>query len=299
MDSLTLKAPAKVNLFLKILRKRPDGYHDILTLFERIAIFDTITLRKARSGITICCNSPITRDVRDNLMYKAADLIIKTCRVKGGVNIRIKKRIPVAAGLGGGSSDAAAVLAGMNRIFGLRLTGRDLMRLGRKLGADVGFFLYDSAFAIGAGRGDVLEGAGKKTKLWHLVVYPGPLKASTKEIYHYLDIIARGKGLLTTPRDSDKITLHLRQAMDIGALEAMLHNDLESALVAKKKVIGSLSKRLASSLGRKIMVSGSGPSLFCLYATKKEAKAARAALLKSVPPKTRKLWRMFVAGTCI
>ena len=299
MNSLTIKAPAKVNLFLKVLNKRPDGYHNIFTLFERIGICDTITLKKTPRGISLSSDRPITGRVKDNIAYKAAALVIKSRRIRGGVDIRIKKRIPIAAGLGGGSSDAAAVLAGMDRLFGLKYTKSGLMRLGRKLGADVGFFLTDKPFALATGRGDSVYDAGKKPFLWHLVVFPGPVKASTEDVYHYFDVYGAGSKDLTSGRGNDKMALHLRQAMDIGALEAMLWNNLESAVVAKKKVIGTIIRRLASSLGKKVVLSGSGPSVFCLYATRKEARSAKARVLDRIPAGTRSALRIFTAGTYI
>ena len=121
MNSIKISAPAKVNLFLKVLNKRKDGYHNILTLFERISLADVITISKRPSGIALTSDKFITRNPKDNLAYKAAELILKKGRIKSGVKIHIKKNIPIAAGLGGGSSDAASVLMGLNDLFGIGL----------------------------------------------------------------------------------------------------------------------------------------------------------------------------------
>src|SRR3989338_2921545 len=149
MTSIEVVAHAKVNLFLEVLGKRKDSYHKILTIFERISLADEIKILKIPKGIRISSDKFITRNPEDNLAYKAAKLILKYKDVKAGVKIFIKKRIPIAAGLGGGSSDAAAVLVGINKLFALRLKEGSLMRLARQLGADVPFFLLGAQFALG------------------------------------------------------------------------------------------------------------------------------------------------------
>ena len=151
MKSITLSAPAKVNLFLKVLNKRSDGYHNIYTLFERISLADKITITAIPCGIEVSSDKFITADPKDNLVYRAAELILKKGKVgvKKGVKIRVAKRIPIAAGLGGGSSDAGAVLMGINRLFDLKLKQAELVKLGNKLGADVPFFLLNTPFASG------------------------------------------------------------------------------------------------------------------------------------------------------
>ena len=139
MTSIKLAAPAKVNLFLKVLNKRKDGYHNILTVFERISLADTISISKAPAGIAVKCDRFVTRRPEDNIAYKAAELIIRREGIKSGVRIEIKKAVPIGAGLGGGSSDAAAVLMGMNKLFGLGLSRDRLIGLSAVLGADVPF----------------------------------------------------------------------------------------------------------------------------------------------------------------
>lgn len=292
MRSIELEAPAKVNLFLKVLDKRPDGYHNILTLFERISLCDTIRISKIPKGIKVISDKPITGDPRDNIAYKAAELILRHGKVSGGVRISIKKRIPVAAGLGGGSSDAAAVLIGINRLYNVNITISTLMDLGRQLGADVPFFLFDEPFAIGEDRGDRLKKAGVKLRPWHFLVYPGPLKASTGDIYKAYD---RSDFALTRGSGNARISL----PKDWKGLDSLLHNDLGDVVAKTRPVIGNTIQCLVASLSRKVIVSGSGPSLFCLYRTRKEAQEAKAKLFRSVPPRQRGGWRVFIAGTKI
>jgi len=303
MTSITLSAPAKVNLFLKVLDKRKDGYHNILTLFERISLADEIEISKIPSGIVISSDTIITHDPKDNIVYKAAESILKYIRVdngskgkkKGlkGVEIRVKKGIPIAAGLGGGSSDAASVLIGIDKLYDLQLKADDLMKLAKKLGADVPFFILETPFAIGRSIGDKLEKLNAKTCLWHVIVSPGP-KSSTREIYEAFDASTKG---LTTDFDDDKINPALKRSMDFNAAESMLYNNLEEIVISKKPVIGTILERLASSASRRSIVAGSGPSVFCLCTSRKEAMAAKRRFLGSIPARNRRPWHVFIAKT--
>lgn len=290
MTSIELTAPAKVNLFLRVLGKRRDSYHSLHTLFERIDLCDTIRISKASQGITVTSDRPITGDPRDNIAYKAAELILRYAKEQGGARIRIQKRIPMAAGLGGGSSDAATVLIGLNKLYNLKINRLTLMRLGAKLGADVPFFLFDKPFAIGRSRGDKLEKAAIKLRPWHLLVYPGPFKASTREIYKAFD---KRDFVLTTHTGDVRMTM----PKDWIGLYSLLHNDLGDVVAKTRPIIGRIKQCLVASLGNKVIVSGSGPSLFCLYRTRKEALVAKKKLFRGVPAGKRKGWQVFIVGT--
>ena len=285
-----MTAPAKVNLFLKVLNRRRDSYHNILTLFERLDLADTVKISKIPKGITVKSDKFITRNQQDNIAYKAARLIIRSGRVKSGVRIEIKKRIPIGGGLGGGSSDAAAVLMGMNALFGLRLSGARLMGLAASLGADVPFFILNAPFAVGRARGDALTKAAIGRRFWHLIVYPG-FRVSTKEIY--------GDFALTTPEAGVKITFPLAEFRRFDAAEEALENDLQYISISKYRAINGVIERLAYLLGKRAIVSGSGPSVFCLYKTRKEAAAAARRLLGRVQASERRGWQVFVSGTQI
>ena len=307
MTAIELTAPAKVNLFLKILNKRKDGYHNILTLFERITLADNIRISKIPKGIKISSDKFITSDPKDNLVYRAAELILKykgadkglRGKDKGlegeyrGVKIRVEKRIPIAAGLGGGSSDAATTLIGINRLFNLKLKKSELIKLAKKLGADVPFFILNNPFAIGKSKGDDLRAIDLKIRLWHLIIYPG-FKVATKDVYEAFD---RQPNCLTNAPADVKIAPSLRHSMDLGELESMLYNDLQETVIAKKEAIGRVIERLAYSLDKKAIVSGSGPSVFCLCKTRKEAIKARKRLLESTPAAERKGWKIFATRT--
>ena len=311
MTSITVRAPAKVNLFLRVLSKRKDSYHNIHTLFERISLADTIKITKIPKGIIVKSDKFLTKDPKDNLAYKAAEAILQRGRINSGVRVDIKKRIPVAAGLGGGSSDAASVLMGINKLFGLRFDNKILMSLGSSIGADVPFFLLNTPFATAKGIGDNLNIIKIRKTLWHLLIYPG-FKLSTKDVYKVFDAL-KGSRLkdLTLRRCSGSSPELLSRGLTYGNsgvkiqallldgknIETMLYNDLERAAVLKKGIIGCILESLAQLLGRKFIVSGSGPSLFCLYRTGKEAIAARRAILRSVPANTRRGWQVFVVQT--
>ncbi len=315
MRSITIKAPAKVNLFLKVLGKRKDSYYNIITVFERISLADTIKISKIPKGIIVRSDRPITRDPKENLVFKAAEAVLKRGKVKSGVRIEIRKRIPIASGLGGGSSDAASTIIGIKRLFRLRLDAKTLFNIGRRLGADVPFFLLDAPFAIGRGRGDILEALRSKVKFWHLIIKAGD-KTSAGDIYKAFDEASKH----LTPRiGSAKIqplSLKLPEAvlrsqmrkqfgeggqipskfpMDYEQAESMLYNDLERAVLLKKGAAGRILKSLAQLLGKKTIVSGSGPSLFCLYRTRREAIDAKDAVLRGISARSRTLWQIFVA----
>lgn len=318
MNSITVRAPAKVNLFLKVLSKRKDSYHNISTLFERISLADTIKISKISKGIIVRSDKFLTKDPKDNLVYKAAEAILKRGRIRNGVKIEIKKRIPIAAGLGGGSSDAASVLMGINRLFGLRLNNKILASLGRKIGADVPFFVLNAPFAFGKGIGNNLNIIKAKGRLWHLLIYPG-FKVNTKDVYKAFDALtSSGLKRLTYGGHSAKIQALLLEDEGAGHqnqrrkcfgkdgvspltgyndMESMLYNDLERSCVSIKSIIGDILESLAQLLGKKFIVSGSGPGLFCLYRTGKEANQAKRKILGSVPASIRRSWQVFVVQT--
>ncbi|MDO8536139.1 MAG: 4-(cytidine 5'-diphospho)-2-C-methyl-D-erythritol kinase, partial [Candidatus Omnitrophota bacterium] len=291
MHSITVKAPAKVNIFLKVLNKRKDSYHNIVTVFDRISLADTIKISKISKGIILKSDKPITRYPEDNLCFKAAEAILRYGKVKSGVRIDINKKIPLASGLGGGSSDAAAVLRGINKLFDLKLSGRILLNMAKELGADVPFFVLNTAFAIGKGRGDELKVVRPGKRFWHLIIKAGK-KTSTGDIYGAFDETSKH---LTPGRENVKIQIPSEFRMDYEQAESMLHNDLETADSLKKGVTGRILKDLARLLGKKVIVSGSGPSLFCLYGTRREAIDAKDAILRNLSARSRSGWQIFVA----
>ncbi len=297
MTSIELTAPAKVNIYLKILNKRKDSYHNILTLFERISLFDRIKISRTKDGIIVRSDRPITADPKKNIVYKAARLVLDEYAPGQGIRIDIVKRIPIAAGLGGGSSDAASALIGIRSLLGLNISNKKLMQFGEKIGADVPFFLFGKPCALGKSKGERLAEVKLKQKVWHLLINPG-FGVSTRGAYEAFDERKKESSKdLTTGSRNVKINLRLDDPLDFVSLESMLYNDLQKIVAAKKKAIGSAIKRLASVLGKKAILSGSGPSLFCLYRTRKEALEARRVLLGSLTAGQRRSWLIFVVRT--
>lgn len=290
MDSITLKAPAKVNLFLDVIGKRKDGYHDIVTVFERINLFDTIYIaKKTRPGISVSCDGDIP--TKDNLAYKAARLILSGTKSAKGVHIRIKKNIPIAAGLGGGSSDAASVLLGINKLFRLGYNKKKLMGLARSIGADVSFFILERNFAVGEKRGDKLKSLYFKTpKLWHLIVYPG-VKTLTKEIYGSLRLG------LTTKKQNVRIMLHALRMNDFGLIKEATYNRLEDPALDRDPGLGIIKSKMTECGMERPLLSGSGPSIFGITKTRKEATLLKEKILRGPIGVKTDGWQTFIIST--
>jgi len=286
MPRLVLRAPAKVNLYLRVLRKRPDGYHDIETLFERVGLFDTVILRTARAGIRVTCSDPSVPTDARNTVYRAARLLQDRCRVTRGVWIHLRKRIPLQAGLGGGSSDAAAVLAGLNRLWRLGLSRRRLVRLAAEIGSDVPFFVLDRPFAVGKGRGENLTPVPwKGRRLWHCLVKP-PFGISTQEAYARVRPRA-----LTPPGANVRMALHSIHKGDPEALAALLSNSLEHTLNKRVKSILIIKKALKEHGALGSLLSGSGSTVFGVFLSERAARNAARILSRS------RGWRTFAVPT--
>jgi len=275
MRSIRLKSPAKINLYLKVLRKRKDGYHQIKTVFERIDLFDEVLLKTRKDQrIKIYCRHPGVPIDNSNLVYKAAELLKADFGSKStGLDIRLKKRIPVAAGLGGGSSNAASVLVGLNKLWKLGLNKEKLRHYAGKIGSDVPFFVTSSSFAIGTGRGEKIKSLSKLGVLWHILVVPYN-NLSTKEIYSSLNL------RLTKNEDNVNMLVRALKNFDLSRLKDCIINDLED--VASKKLPKLLHiKEKLKKLGVGVFcLSGSGPAIFGILKSKKEAEQ-KARQLKS------------------
>ncbi len=262
---LVLSSPAKLNLFLYVTGKREDGFHELHSLMVPISLCDTLSIELGGHGIRVGCDHPDVPEDDTNLAGRAAALYMEVCIDRGialpfggGLGIRIDKQIPVGGGLGGGSSNAAAVLVGLNRMAGGHLSERTLAEMGRTLGADVPFFIFGRpAFARGVG--ERLEPAENFPACWAIVVNP-KVSASTKDVYKKLEF------RLTS--DSDYIIDTGSNApafiFDSG-WDENLHNDLERPACKLYPEIESTKKEMALILKKKVYMSGSGSSLFTLY----------------------------------
>ncbi|MFH1692569.1 MAG: 4-(cytidine 5'-diphospho)-2-C-methyl-D-erythritol kinase [Candidatus Omnitrophota bacterium] len=281
--SLVLYSPAKLNLFLEVLKKRSDGYHDLLTLFERISLSDRIQLTTlAYDEIVVSSKSPDIPLDHNNLAYKAAELIKRSQRIRQGVKIEIDKIIPVGGGLGGGSSDAATVLLGLNKLFSLKLDKKTLIGYANKLGSDVAFFIFDCNFAVGKGRGGELKKVllPNTAKLWHLLFVPH-VKVMTKEVYFLLDqeenlqkkAKKSQKSLkLTKKPDNVKILVSNIKKRDLNSLNRNIYNRLSLTVMESYRLVSDLKDDLLKLGLEQVHMSGSGPTLFMNFKTKSAAQ---------------------------
>ena len=286
MQKLTLKAPAKINLYLNVLNKRPDGFHNIETIFEKVDLCDRITLRIRRRGIKIYCRQKEVPCDKRNLCFKAAQMLLERFNCPYGVTIKIVKRIPVAAGLGGGSSDAASVLLGLNRLFHLRLGQDELLQMASALGADVPLFILPDSRALGRGKGEILTPLELKGKNWYVLVVPKALSVSTRRMYQHPRIT------LTKRPSSVKIVLHTLEKGDLTSLEKYSYNSFEGIIQKKYKQVLDIKKALKSFGAQASLMSGSGPCVFGIIKRRKEAIGIRGKLRVK-----HKQWRVVVTRT--
>ncbi|MBI5585875.1 MAG: 4-(cytidine 5'-diphospho)-2-C-methyl-D-erythritol kinase [Deltaproteobacteria bacterium] len=264
MSVLTFKAPAKINLRLKILGKRADGYHEIETLMQRIGLWDTIRLRPGSRGTQLVCPGYPELEGRHNLAVKALDLLSEELGRPLSFRIHLTKRIPMGAGLGGGSSDGAAVLKGVNDWLGRPVSSDRLFDLAARLGSDVPFFLLEQA-AWARGRGERLEPAPGLPSWWVVLVFPGfPL--STSWVYGQLKIPL-------TKKNKRIIIKGLKIETDMLPAE-LLENDLEQAVFPRYPVLAGLKEALQRRGADGALMTGSGSTVFGLWPDK--AGAVRA-----------------------
>ncbi len=276
MKSLTVKSPAKVNLYLQVLGKRRDGYHELITLFHRISLCDKITITKTKKpGFHLSTNHPKLKSTKDNLIFKAHEALKKTVRWQGGVDVKLVKRIPVAAGLGGGSSNAAHFLLATKQLFQLKISSKKLTQIGAKLGADVPFFLSEVNQAIGLGKGDQIHAVPFQGRRWFVLVI-SPIGLSTPLVYQKLKAVS----LTRISHDATITSDFLRSR---AKRQLFLRNDLfltACRIRPELKQIDSLFDRLGVSHR---LMSGSGPSMFSIHNSKGEAERIAQLLRKDRP----------------
>jgi 4-diphosphocytidyl-2-C-methyl-D-erythritol kinase len=261
-SSLHLKTPAKINWFLSVLRKRQDGYHDIETLIQCIELYDDLLFSYSDNIEVI---SDLDMPLEDNLIYKAAFFLKKYTSYQKGVKISLQKNIPVSAGLGGGSSDAAYTLLGLNKFWNLGLSKNELSRLGLEIGSDIPFFLNGpSAFV--EGRGEKITTVHIDSCVIFLLVKP-PASVSTGWAYQNIDKL--------TKRTVDiKLFCQVLNNKDFTYLSGMLNNDLEGVVIKRFPVVGEIKKKLLEKGAVISAMSGSGPTVFGVFESEKKALSA-------------------------
>lgn len=287
MRSVTLPAYAKLNLHLQVLGKRPDGYHELLTLFERISLADRVRVEEIDgSGIELLCDSEGVPHNGTNLAVRAAELFREACGWRRGIRIRMEKRIPVGGGLGGGSSDAAAVLGALQDLSGGAASPRQLEECARQLGADVAFFTAQVPRALGRARGDEIEPLQAGGCLWHLLVTPD-FPIPTKEVYAGL------RGTLTAPGPDVTLLLRALDERSPSTVRQLLYNALEPTVVALYPAIRDV-KDLMRQIGGLVRpcISGSGSTVFAVCDSEAQARSAAERIRQARPA-----WRVNVAQT--
>lgn len=256
VERLTIEAPAKINLLLKVLGKRPDGYHEIYSLVQAISLYDTLSLTGIDSGIEIVSDSPDFPLGSDNLIWKAVALLQQELGFKGGVRVEVTKRIPMGAGLGGGSSDAAATMKGVNRLFDLNLSNREMQTLGGRLGSDIPFF-FSSGSAIITGRGEMVEDVDLD-RSYHVLLVKPDFSIQTVWAYSQLRFC-----LTNFPPLPTLVWEVLRE--NILALPPGSGNDFQEMVANEFPGIRVCMKTLSDTGAKYVAVSGSGSAFFGLY----------------------------------
>lgn len=278
MDKIQLKALAKINLGLDVLRRREDGYHEVKMIMQTIGLHDDLEIRKTKTpGIQVKTNLYYLPTNENNLVYKAAKLLMDEFQIQDGVSIQLKKRIPVAAGMAGGSSDGAAVLWGINQMYGLGLSMQALMERGVRLGADVPYCIQRGT-ALAEGIGEKLSVLPPMPKCTILIAKPG-ISVSTKFVYENLH--ANDLKPEQHP-DVDSMIEAMRQK-DLGLLCSRMGNVLETVTIPAYPVIDEIKRTMMDNGAIGSMMSGSGPTVFGIFdspvAAKQAMKAVRAAKL--------------------
>ncbi|MCK9582025.1 MAG: 4-(cytidine 5'-diphospho)-2-C-methyl-D-erythritol kinase [Endomicrobiales bacterium] len=269
---LTLKAPAKVNLFLELIKKRADGYHELVTVFHAINLCDILRFKKTNDGkIKLTCSDKSLPLGDKNLVVKVAKLLQQKKNVKYGATIYLKKNIPSGAGLGGGSSDAATTLCALAKLWGTNSSISELHKIGAAIGADVPFFISPGT-AVAKGIGDKLFQINKVTPAWFIVVSPS-FGISTAMAY------SKVKFPLTNIRKVNKIIAHIKAGRTLSSLNEALFNRFEEFVFDSFSELGDIKQKL-SSFGCPSLMSGSGSCVFAIAASKSVAQKAKLKMQK-------------------
>ena len=260
---LTTKAPAKLNLLLKVTGRRPDGYHDLVSLMVPVDFWDVLEYEVIPEKVELVWEGLPVPDDESNLVRRAARAFFERSGVKGGVCVRVAKNIPVAAGMGGGSSDAAATLLALNHLWSRPLSLETLGELALELGADVPFFLKPRP-CIAKGIGEILEPLERWPEFWYVIVTPR-FQVSTAWMYEHLRL-----GLTST--QYDRIKTELRKKRPV--ISRLLENDLESVTSANFPILDRIKETLLDAGAEGALMTGSGPTVFGVFVSRKQAEQA-------------------------
>ena len=274
MDEIKLKALAKINLGLDVVRRREDGYHEVRMVMQTIHLYDQLLIQKSETpGIQIHSNLSFLPVNENNLVYKAGKLLMDEFDIHTGVSVELNKHIPVAAGMAGGSTDAAAMLYGMNQLFGLKLKRKDLMERGVQIGADVPYCIMRGT-ALAEGIGEKLSSLPPMVKCPVLIAKPA-VSVSNKFVYQNLKLNEQ-----TPHPDIDALITDIRNS-DLDNICADMGNVLETVTIPNYPVIAQIKEQMLKSGAKASMMSGSGPTVFGLFGDEETAQRARAEMKAS------------------
>lgn len=271
-DAVTIDAPAKLNLFLRVLGRESDGYHSLETLFVRLALADELVVeRREQNGVTLAVEGADTGPERDNLALRAAEMVRQMVRLPFGVHLALRKRIPVGAGLGGGSADAAAALQAVNALAGNAIPRHELFQFAARLGADVPFSFSGASLAIGWGRGDRLFVVPSPPPAPVLIVSP-PVSVKTSEAYGWIDQATEGRGR------RGAVALDLESLGSWGSIGRMSGNDFETPVFGRHPEVRAAYEAVAKTQPLLCRMSGSGSSVFGIYRSARDRDDAALML---------------------
>lgn len=276
MDSVIVKAQAKINLALEVKGKRPDGYHELCMIMQTLRLHDSLLIQKSEPGrLKLTCDQPSLPLDERNLAYQAAQYLIREYGLQEGVSISLRKKIPVSAGLAGGSSDCAAVLYGMNRLFQLEIPRTRLMEIGRRFGADVPFCLMRGT-ALAEGTGERLTRLPPHPKVWVVLAKP-PVMVSTRSIFQQYDPTAAG-----TPPDIPAM-IEALEKQNLPRIAALFGNALTGITARLHPIIGELITCMRRQGALNAAMSGSGPTVFGYFTHKETALSAIDEIKQAYP----------------
>ncbi|MDD4956969.1 MAG: 4-(cytidine 5'-diphospho)-2-C-methyl-D-erythritol kinase [Candidatus Omnitrophica bacterium] len=284
---MDITAPAKVNLYLKVVGKREDGYHEIETVFEKISLSDELSVQPTRTRNRITCNDPEV-PTGEGLLSRTISEFNSRIDADYKFKVHLNKKIPISAGLGGGSSDAAALLKAVNHLAGNPLNSNELMEIGALLGSDVPFFLQESAFAYAEGRGEVISPMGSSAEINHIIINP-PFGISTKSVYSRVSSLS-----LTKEKGVDKLFTAFLREKNILSIAENLHNDLQAIVLRDFPEISELLTELKRSGAKGELLSGSGSSVFGIFEPELVPEA-RERLVRIFPEERG--WKIFAVNT--
>ena len=273
MNRIQMKALAKVNLGLDVIRRREDGYHEVKMIMQTVRLYDRIILEKTQKGISMETNLSFLPVNEQNIAYRAAKMLMDEFHIQSGLHIKIDKHIPVAAGMAGGSTDGAAVLYGVNKIFELGLTKRQLMERGVKLGADVPYCIMRGT-VLSEGIGEILTPVPSLPDC-HILIAKPPVSVSTKHVYENLKL-----DKIEKHPDIDGMVEALR-IEDLHGVTQRMENVLETVTIPEHPEIQQIKELMIKEGALNALMSGSGPTVFGIFDDREKGMRARDLLRKS------------------